>query len=405
MSKVEQDKQKDSSLDSAVSVAPSEQSADNGTGSDKAALFSAWRRTLAASRMLQVLGVVLVAQLVLAGGLYWNAGRDGNVVVAEQLLAFDDSKADRLQITSVDKALELTRTEGVWRLEGDQQLPADGEKVDRLLSQLAGLKAGLPVATSTSAREQLDVAEDDFQRHVTIQQGDEVLADLYVGTSPGYQRAHVRRAGQDAIVSAKLNVYDLPDTVDGWMDRMLLSFDEVFRIQTEDFTLVKVDEHWKIEAPEARVSGHQVATEPMEKLLDTLQGLRVTGLVTEQDDEGAVSAIDESEADDGAAEEINVIAWTITDKEGEPLTLTLTEQGNDVTVERSDRAQTFKVAVSVFNALNDVDLDVLLPATEKNEVAEGADGASSATENPDGAASSTEEGPADESAVRTMSAE
>lgn len=405
MSKVKQDRQKDSSLDSAVGVAPSEQSADNGTGSDKAALFSAWRKTLAASRLLQVLGVVLVAQLVLAGGLYWNAGRDGNFVVAEELLAFDDSKADRLLITSADEKLALTRAEGVWQLEGDQVLPADGEKVDRLLSQLAGLKAGLPVATSTSAREQLDVAEDDFQRHVTIQQGDEVLADLYVGTSPGYQRAHVRRAGQDAIVSAKLNVYDLPDNADGWMDRMLLSFDEVSRIQTEDFTLVKVDEQWKIEAPEARVSGHQVATEPMDELLDTLQGLRVTGLATESDDEGAVSAIDESEADEGAAEEINVIAWTITDREGEPLTLTLTERGSDVTAERSDRPQAFKVAESVFNALNDVDLDVLLPETAAGEVAEGEDGDASAASNLGEAMSATEDGPADESAVRTMSAE
>lgn len=405
MSKVKQDKQKDSSLDSAVGVAPSEQSADNGTGSDKAALFSAWRNTLAASRMLQVLGVVLLAQLVLAGGLYWNAGRDGNFVVAEELLAFDDSKVDRLHISSADEELELTRAEGGWQLEGDQQLPADGEKVDRLLSQLAGLKAGLPVATSMSAREQLDVAEDDFQRHVTIQQGDEVLADLYVGTSPGYQRAHVRRAGQDAIVSAKLNVYDLPDNTDGWMDRMLLSFDEVSRVQTEDFTLAKVDEQWKIEAPEARVSGHQVATEPLDKLLDTLQGLRVTGLATESDDENAVSANDELEADEGAAEEINVIAWTITDKGGEPLTLTLTERGGDVTVERSDRPQTFKVAMSVFNALNDVDLDVLLPEKATDEVAEGADGASSAAENPDEAISTTEDGTADESAVRTMSAE
>ena len=405
MSKVKQDKQKDSSLDSAVGVAPSEQSADNGKGSDKAALFSAWRKTLAASRLLQVLGVVLVAQLVLAGGLYWNAGRDGNFVVAEELLAFDDSKADRLLITSADEKLALTRAEGVWQLEGDQVLPADGEKVDRLLSQLAGLKAGLPVATSTSAREQLEVAENDFQRHVTVQQGDEVLADLYVGTSPGYQRAHVRRAGQDAIVSAKLNVYDLPDNADGWMDRTLLSFDEVSHIQTEDFTLAKVDEQWKIEAPEARVSGHQVATEPMDKLLDTLQGLRVTGLATELADEDAVSAKDESQADEGATEELNVIAWTITDKGGEPLTLTLTERGSDVTVQRSDRPQTFKVAVSVFNALNDVDLDVLLPETAADEAAEGADGDASAASNPGEAMSATEDGPADESAVRTMSAE
>ncbi|MGQ7845582.1 DUF4340 domain-containing protein [Granulosicoccus sp. 3-233] len=380
-------------------MALSEQSTDRDARHASSAPLNAWRRTLAASRMLQVLGVILVAQLLLAGGLYWNAGRDAHFVVAEQLLAFDESKADTLRIDSADGALVLSRTDGGWQLEGEPVLPADGSKVDQLLTQLAGLKAGLPVATTAAAREQLDVAEDDFQRHITVLQGDQTLADLYVGTSPGYQRAHVRRAGDVAIVAASLNVYDVPEDVDGWMDRDLLSFDDVSRIETEDFTLSRVDEDWTIEAPQTLVTDHQVAREPLDKLLKSLQELRVTGLAEDMENQDDVLTADAADAvsedpasgesgESSETEDTSVITWTVTDKGAEPLTLTLSKQGNDVTVERSDWPLTFKSSATVFDALNDIDPAVLLP--ERPNVDENAEQGSAANETVDSDATASE---------------
>lgn len=382
-----------------VSEQQHEQVAAADASSGKEPFAAAWRRTLAASRFLQVLGVVLLAQLVLAGGLYWHGGRDAVFVSAEQLLTFDDSGVDRLQIESEEGQLVLKRVGEGWQLQGDETLPADADKVEQMLATLAGLKAGLPVATTDGAREQLEVADDKFQRHVTVYQGDETLADLYVGTSPGYQRAHVRRAGDDAIVAAGLNVYDLPEDRDGWMDRELLAFNEVTRIETDDFTLARDGEQWQIEAPQALVADHEVAQEPLDKLLDTLQGLRVSGLLEASDEKEAATATATAEAaDEGDAEseELSVVAWTVTDKDGDPLTLTVSKQGSDVTVKRSDWPQTFKGSVITFNALNDVELDELLPKKAED---------AGATEDTDAAVSDEQAAAADESAVSTMSAE
>lgn len=378
-------------------VVPPAQNGNDEAPPNRTEVLKAWRRTLAASRLLQVLGVALLLQLLLAGGLYWNTRMDSDFVVAEQLLAFDDSQADTLEIVSEDESVSLTRQEGGWQIAGDLKLPADTAKVDQLLSQLGNLEAGLPVASSKGAREQLDVADDDFQRHVRVLQGDQVLADLYVGTSPGYQRAHVRRAGEDAIVAASLNVHDMPEDVNGWMDRELLAFDDVSGIQTDDFTLSSVDDDWQIEAPEERVTGHTIAQESLDRILQALHGLRVNEIVMESDeilaepnaleqsasDEQSVSTEDDTARED--SDEPAQLVWEVTENGSEPVTLTLTRHESEVTVERSDRPWQFKAPLSLFTTLNEIDLDTLLPATptDDDESAENegdvGDAASSAT--------------------------
>mgnify|MGYP003853747669 CR=1 FL=1 len=360
----------------------------------RATAFAAWGRTLAASRLLQVLGVVFLAQLLLAGGLYWNTRLGSDFVVAEQLLAFDESKADALVIVSEDESVSLVRHDDSWQIDGDLNLPADKARVEQLLSQLGDLQAGLPVASSKGAQEQLEVADDAFQRHVRVLQGDEVLADLYVGTSPGYQRAHVRRAGDDAIVAASLSVYDVPEDVNGWMDRELLSFDNVSGIQSDDFALSRVDDDWRIDAPEERVVGHEIAQEPLDKILQALHGLRVNALVMDADgDSSGADAREEDvtveqsastgDAEGDGSDGASVLVWTVTDEGSEPVTLTLTRQESDVTVARSDRPWRFKAPMSLFTSLNDIDLDTLLPLTPTGdgEPAESQDGANDTVSN------------------------
>ncbi|MEQ8692832.1 MAG: DUF4340 domain-containing protein, partial [Pseudomonadales bacterium] len=80
--------------------------------------------------------------------------------------------------------------------------------------------------------------------------GDEQLADIYLGTSPGFQRVHARKAGEDEIFSVELSNYELPLTVDGWLDKALLSIAEPLdAIQLtlssgEEHRLQQTDEGW-----------------------------------------------------------------------------------------------------------------------------------------------------------------
>ena len=104
--------------------------------------------------------------------------------------------------------------------------PADDEKVTTLLDKLAGLQAPWPVATSADVAQRFEVAEDNYQRLVSLRQGDEILAQAYLGTSPGYQRVHARAAGQDDVYSVQLSNYELGLEIDAWLDKAVMAIDE-----------------------------------------------------------------------------------------------------------------------------------------------------------------------------------
>jgi len=71
----------------------------------------------------------------------------------------------------------------------------------------------------------LEVGADNFQRRVRVYAGDEVLAELFLGTSPGYQRVHARAADNDDIFSVALSNYELGVNSDVWVDKGVLASD------------------------------------------------------------------------------------------------------------------------------------------------------------------------------------
>lgn len=170
---------------------------------------------------INLLSGLLAVQLVIIAGVFllqtgYGEARQG------PLLDFAADAVDELRISdgAQDRTLTLSRDEDGWRL--PDGLPADTDKISDVLSKLAGLQAPWPVATSAGAIERFEVADEQHQRHLTLRADDTTVADLYLGTSPGYQRVHARRAGDSEVYSVELANYQVPADADEWLDKTLL---------------------------------------------------------------------------------------------------------------------------------------------------------------------------------------
>ena len=63
------------------------------------------------------------------------------------------------------------------------------------------------------------MADDDFERRITLRGDDGELVTLIVGDSPGFRRLFARVAGEDAVYDLRLALTDLSADSDGWIDR------------------------------------------------------------------------------------------------------------------------------------------------------------------------------------------
>jgi hypothetical protein len=246
------------------------------------------------SKRVNLLSILLALQLILVAVVLLT---DRGVSGAEEtrLLSFEMDAVDAMRIGATEDgaAVALTRDEGVWRL--PDGLPADAEKVREVLSRLSDLSAGWPVATSAAAGKRFQVVADEHQRHVVLLAEGKPVAEFYLGTAPGYQRVHARRADADSIFSVALSNYQLPVKADEWLDKTLLqprgSVSSISRIGA--WTLAQGDAGWEVEGAAA----DQEAAGGLERRLTEL---RVSGVATAPDPAAEPAAVFEIVDSEGA---------------------------------------------------------------------------------------------------------
>ncbi|WPD21381.1 MAG: DUF4340 domain-containing protein [Candidatus Electrothrix scaldis] len=179
------------------------------------------------------------------------------------------------------KELVLQKGDKGWIMPGAFSAPASQRQVDDLLQKLADAHQGLAVATSKGAAKRFKTAEDDFERHVVLKQGDTVAADFYLGTSAGVRNSHVRKAGQDAVVSIPVGSHEVDVDADSWLDRSLanLSKDELKAVTLGDISLTKKKEDkesiWTLEG----ASKEETNKDEVDSLLSKITALSVQSVL------------------------------------------------------------------------------------------------------------------------------
>lgn len=298
--------------------------------------------------------VILVgAQLLLVALVYGL--QTGGGAEPEPFLSFDLEVVDTLSVADAEQSLTLTRTDDAWTVAGG--LPADSGKIDRVLGKLAEAEGGWPVATSDSAMTRFEVTEEAHQRHVTVGEGDETLADIYLGTSPSYQRVHARHASGGPVYAIDFSNYEAGAKVSDWLQKSLLQPDgalqSIARLGESAWTLESTDDGWS-------AAGATIDQDEAAEYTARFTGLNVLGLV------------------DAELPEEPTARFVLTDDAGDhELALFHLEEEDDFVATSNRYAGKFEIAKYVAERL-DASLEDLAP--EPADADERDDGESAASE-------------------------
>jgi hypothetical protein len=217
------------------------------------------------NKLIRILAGLAIVQLVFV--VFTNMGGHSLAGQApnQPLLSFDKKQVDTLIIKGEKNAeLKLSKKEGKWQTE--EGFPANQEKVESLIGKMYEMKHGLPVANSDTAIKRFKVANDQFERYISLQKGDQKLAALYVGSGAGARQTHVRSDEDVTVYTGLLGIYDAPDSIGDWQDKNVLQFNkvDVSSIKLDDRVFQRVETKDK----ESKATQWQSANIPKGKRLD-----------------------------------------------------------------------------------------------------------------------------------------
>ncbi len=211
-------------------------------------------------------GLLALQVLVVGAVLAWNMRPPEQ---PEAFFDFDPDAITDIQIVSAEHQIHINKTDTGWQLADGK--PADATKVQDVLDKLATSSAGWPVATRQSTAERFEVTEEKFQKHLTLRAEEEVVADVYFGTSPSYRKVHVSDIDGGPVFAIEFSNYELGSDNAAWLDKQLLRPQGTLqRLSHEgEYILNYVDETWVAE------SGVVLDADAVDKVIGRFENLSV----------------------------------------------------------------------------------------------------------------------------------
>lgn len=191
---------------------------------------------------LFICSVLVVVQLVLIMLVYQRGREEARALQTGPLLTMDAADVQVLELEDGDgRSLVVQKEEGVWRLPALADLPADLPRVQRLLERIGTVQREWPEATTAEAALRFRVADDHFERKLTLHGEDGTRAVWYFGVSPGLRRLYFRVAGDQEIHSLQVLPHELEPLAEAWIDARLLHLetDQVARVELPGLKLVR----------------------------------------------------------------------------------------------------------------------------------------------------------------------
>jgi len=230
--------------------------------------------------------VLLTAALALQLGvalLLGFSGKDHRPFKGGRLLDIAVDQIDHLQIDGGDGgSVRLVKVDGSWTLPDDLDAKADAGKVQTLLSTLLAIERPWPVAETDDARSRFKVADQDYERRVEFSSGDDTVATLLLGTSPGFRKVHARLAGEQKIYDIPFATYQASLKAADWLDRTPVPLEpkRIAAVDLPDCRLVRGDGGLKLANLGA---GERTDRATARHLVDRLAHLRIEDVYARAD--------------------------------------------------------------------------------------------------------------------------
>jgi hypothetical protein len=214
-------------------------------------------------------------QIIIVVLLFLFSGANSGKFEAKSLFSFSRDYLDKVIISDEQERVVIEKSAGKWTLPALNNLPANPNKIDTLVDRLLGLRTNWPVATTSSSHQRFEVADNAFRRKVALFANDKSLGTLFVGTSPGFKKSHLRINSDYAVFVLELNAYDTPVTSNDWLDETLIAAKAITRIKGNGFELTKNHENWQLNDA---VKGEQVNPDQAKELSKAFATVQVMGV-------------------------------------------------------------------------------------------------------------------------------
>ena len=196
------------------------------------------------TRAIRILGILLVIQALFVAAAFLSRTGPETVAARERLVDVAPEAVRTLTVRDGSNTVTLERGEDGWTIGG---FPAQADKVNDLLDQLANAETGFPAGATAEAAERFKVAESGFEREVRLQGPDVRTVALYFGKGAGAGRTYVRRADAETIFAIDVGTYALPVEAGDWQDKSLLRIgkDTVREVRLDGLTVRRVQKSGK----------------------------------------------------------------------------------------------------------------------------------------------------------------
>ena len=201
--------------------------------------------------LVRILLALLAVQLLITVVVWLPAGQWGGDDAPTGFFQLDTAQVQSVRITesNTDNSLSVSLDNGTWWL--GYKLPANDQKAKAMIDKIA--KAGQtdwPVGTTASARNRFEVADDNYQRLLNFMDEDgNSLLELYLGTSPSFNRVHVRLKDEDTIYAINFSNHEASLDKDDWLDKGLLkptgSLRSIAIVDKSNWTLKREGGKWQ----------------------------------------------------------------------------------------------------------------------------------------------------------------
>ena len=298
---------------------------------------------------ITILAGVLVLQIAVAVGVNMGQNDYRAFESAGKLLSFDMQTVDRIRIDGdAGTNVVLDKQDDQWRLPALNDFPADQDNVKRLLERLAKLDKGLPVATTKGAAKRFKVTEASFERKLTLLQDENPQAALYVGTSPGFRKVHVRLPDETDIRAVEFNTYEVGVKPEDWINKAVFTHkaDDIQRVELSGFTLQRQDDKLQVMG---MAEDEEMVNDEAKRLLDRIAELNIRAVL------GTADASNEGQP--GAD-----LRYTLALKSGatQDYTFSKPPDTDHYVLKASHREESFQVDTWVVDAIKEVTRDKLV---------------------------------------------
>jgi len=186
--------------------------------------------------------------LILAGSLLGLKFRELQKTKIEKPFVQSPESVSKIEIQETGKTATLEKKENLWLIKEEEELPAEAEKVNKILEALKTLTAGDLVSENEDNYQKLGVASPSAIIF-SVFEGEKQILKLFVGNAgPDFEKDYIRLDGEKKVFLSNLALRSLL-SYSVWKNKKITSFksDEI-----KEATIIFGSETKKLDAEKGK---------------------------------------------------------------------------------------------------------------------------------------------------------